>query len=197
MLFFLETPNLGKLPPSPARSLSAQKGLVGLRHGASGQWRGICIKVVSREQPLLEALQRWKGHSPTWQRNPNGELLCAGCGRPLYSADNPVKEGMTRLLLVKLRQLAAHRLYSLPDQRQDNCQLQPPKVLREAQTIAGARGCMLGALAAQDKGPGAWSLQRRGAEGPAIPYNTSWRDRNLSAGRSPFDSFVDLYIISH
>ena len=130
MLFFLETPNLGKLPPSPARSLSAQKGLVGLRHGASGQWRGICIKVVSREQPLLEALQRWKGHSPTWQRNPNGELLCAGCGRPLYSADNPVKEGMTRLLLVKLRQLAAHRLYSLPDQRQDNCQLQPPKVLR-------------------------------------------------------------------
>ena len=81
--------------------------------------------------------------------------MCTGCGRPLYSADNPVKEGMIRLLLVKLRQLAAHRLDSLPDQRQDNCQLQPPKVLREAQTIAGARGCMLGALAAQDKGPGA------------------------------------------
>lgn len=81
--------------------------------------------------------------------------MCPGCGRPFYSADNTVKEGMTRLLLVKLRQLAAHRLDSLPDQRQDNYQLQPPKVLREAQTIAAAPGCMLGALTTQDKGPGA------------------------------------------
>lgn len=61
-----------------------------------------------------------------------------------------------------------------------------PKGAPDAQTIAGARGYMLGALTAQEKGPGARSLQR-GAEGPAI-LNTSEEMKSISTAQ-PFGQF--------
>lgn len=167
--------------PRLAQSLFVQKGLAGLCHeGAFGQRREICIKVVSLIQPLFEAVQHWKGHSPTWQCNPNGELLSLRLWwAALFSWQSTVKEWINHLLLVQLRQLAAHSPDSLPHKKQDNYQPQTQKVLHEGVTTARAPGGMLGVYHSRQRFQSPISTQERGcgSASRAVPYSTSQRDQ--------------------